>query len=391
MNKLKLFVPVLSLLAAACATDSNVPNTKVAPGERPKLATTEAGLWMTMDKLEKKLATSSRVNRDRELNAYLNAQVCKLVPEHCGDIRLFVLKHPYFNASMAPNGSMHVWTGLLLRAENENQLAAVLGHELAHYLHRHSLKRFNTVKATADFLAFFSIATGGLGVGFVGLVANIGAAGALQGYSRDLEREADFEGVQLMYAAGYDPNAAHKLWERVKAEKDAKKDKNTTSVFWSTHPPTEERIKSLKEQAAKLEYTSPAEGGEKSNEFDRIVKRYWHKWMRDMLSTRAYEQALVVLNRLQARGFDSHEVEFFKGEVYRRRSGDEDMEKAKEHYLKAAEQQPAPLTTYKQLGLVEKRQGNKDKAIEYFSLYLNQNLESTDRSLVESYIAQLRK
>ena len=65
---------------------------------------------------------------------------------------------------MAPNGMMVVWTGLLLRAQNEAQLAAVIGHEAGHYIKRHSLKTWLDAKARTDLMAFLSI---GLAVGGV--------------------------------------------------------------------------------------------------------------------------------------------------------------------------------------------------------------------------------
>ncbi len=119
-----------------CATDS--PEGPVEPGYRPALQSTEAGLWMTMDKFERRLANSELVERDPELNRYVRGVLCRVSPSHCEDVRVFIIKNPYFNATMAPNGSMHVWSGLLLRVQNEDQLAAVLAHEMAHYLHRHS-------------------------------------------------------------------------------------------------------------------------------------------------------------------------------------------------------------------------------------------------------------
>ena len=56
---------------------------------------------------------------------------------------------PQFNAMMAPNGMMLVWSGLLLRVENEAQLAAILGHELGHYLERHSVEQLRAAKDRA--------------------------------------------------------------------------------------------------------------------------------------------------------------------------------------------------------------------------------------------------
>ena len=78
---------------------------------------------------------------DLKLHAYVEDIACRLGASHCPDIRVHIVRTPWFNASMAPNGMMQVWSGLLLRADNEAQLAAVLGHEIGHYISRHSVER----------------------------------------------------------------------------------------------------------------------------------------------------------------------------------------------------------------------------------------------------------
>lgn len=378
------------LLTAACATDSHNLNSPLAPGQRPALRSTEAGFWYQMDKFEKRLGNSALVNRDPDLNAYLRSVICRLEADHCSAIKLFVLKHPYFNATMAPNGSMHVWTGLLLRVENEDQLATVLGHELAHYLHRHGIKKYNSVKATTDFLTFFAIATGGVGFGFVGLAASIGAAGSLTAYSRDLETEADREGLILMHRAGYNSAEAARLWRQIKAEKDASKEEKK-SVFWATHPPTEQRIAALEKQNKLFDQTASKQETAVPSEFKQIVDRYWHQWMEELISTQAFEEALVVVDQLENRGFNGYELAYFRGEILRRRSAEGDLKDAAIYYDKAAGQNPAPLKTHKQRGLVAKRLGQKEQAITYFETYLVQNPDAGDSALVRSYIEQLRK
>ena len=127
----------LALLLAGCAT---APLEDIEPGERPSIESEEASLWMMMDRVEGNLKTSGRVVDDPALNAYVSGLVCRLAGPYCGDVRVYVVRAAGFNASMAPNGSMRVWTGLLLRSRNEAQLAFVLGHELGHYLRRHSLQ-----------------------------------------------------------------------------------------------------------------------------------------------------------------------------------------------------------------------------------------------------------
>ena len=90
--------------------------------------------------------------------------LCNLTPNYCKDIRVYVQDMPYFNAFMAPNGMMVVWTGLLLRAQNEAQVAAVIGHEAGHYIKRHSLKAWLDAKSRTDLMAILGI---GLAVGGV--------------------------------------------------------------------------------------------------------------------------------------------------------------------------------------------------------------------------------
>ena len=149
------------------------------PGYTPDMSTDEAGMWMQVDKLEKDIQSSPARIRDEKLNAYVQGLVCKLAGEYCGSIRLYVMEVPAFNAETLPNGAMVVWSGLLLRSENEAQLAFVLGHEITHYLHRHSLERMRRIVSTSGFMAVFGIVTAGAGVGLIGLAANAAAVGAL--------------------------------------------------------------------------------------------------------------------------------------------------------------------------------------------------------------------
>jgi predicted Zn-dependent protease len=83
-----------------------------------------------MDREETRLRRSPFAIRDPALREYVQGIACKLAGEHCPDVRVHLLSTPLFNASMAPNGMMQVWTGLMLRMENEAQ-PAILGHGLA--------------------------------------------------------------------------------------------------------------------------------------------------------------------------------------------------------------------------------------------------------------------
>ena len=124
------------------------------PGYTPEMSSDEAGIWMQVDKQEAQIKTSPQLVRDEKLNAYVSGLVCKLAGEYCPSIRVYILDVPEFNAFAMPNGAVVVYTGLLLETENEAQLAFVLGHEITHYLHRHSLEHLRMAINTTGFWRF---------------------------------------------------------------------------------------------------------------------------------------------------------------------------------------------------------------------------------------------
>jgi len=199
----------MTAVLTACA---QVPTTDLRPGDTPDLDTTEAGLWMHMDRMEGELRSSRQVVDDRTLNDYLEQITCRLAPLYCAGIRIYVVDMPYFNATMAPNGMMEVWTGMLLRVENEAQLAFVLAYELEHYIKRHSLKRWVDLQNKANAASTFSILTSAAGVGYAGYMGDLAVLASTLSFSRDQEREADIAGAARLVKAGYEPRESARLW-----------------------------------------------------------------------------------------------------------------------------------------------------------------------------------
>ncbi len=380
------FMLVVALGLSACANNSDVK--PIEPGERPALDTDEAGLWMQVERAEEKLRTSGKVVIDPDLNTYVSGIVCKLEPQYCQDIRVYVVNAAGFNASMAPNGAMHVWTGLLLRVENEAQLANVLAHELAHYRLRHSVQRWRDLRAKTDGLVFFQLATAMVGAAPIGALAGLATVDSVLGFSRDQEREADKVGFDSMTAAGYDPREAPRIWEYLVEEKAASNGPKR-SFFNATHPLSEERKKTLAASVEKLgELSNELELGQ--DRYQEETERFRLEWLRQELKVADFGRSLVLIDRLLERHPSSGDLLFAKGEVLRRRNTDGDLDAALLAYLEAQQTKSYPPDLHRSVALVKWTQGNRSEAADAFEQYLLMSPDADDRLIIRDYISQLR-
>src|SRR5439155_11023561 len=137
-------IPALGILAAlllSCASTNLSPiHESSSSFSREE---DEKKLWGEAESLEKDLAKSGLLYNDPDLDVYLNSVLRKLLPVDLSPEllpRIKVIKTPLLNAFAMPNGSIYLHTGILARMETEDQLATVIGHELTHFTHRHSLK-----------------------------------------------------------------------------------------------------------------------------------------------------------------------------------------------------------------------------------------------------------
>ena len=375
-------VAVLLWTLAGCA---GAERPDLQPGERPAADSVEGGLWMVMEDVETRLKTSGRVIPDPELQAYVHDITCRLAGDHCTNLRTYVVRQPGFNASMAPNGFMIVWSGLILRCENESQLATVLGHEIAHYVRRHSVQRWETARNTLTGAMLFGVVTAGLGVPLGG-VAQLGAYGMVQSYSRDQEREADRLGFDLMAARGYDPTAAPDLWRNLVEEKEAA-ETDAPDPFFSSHPPSEERLDTLSALADAAEPPEATPDGR----FHKLIARHRADWLEDEVDLGHFAGMQVVLARLKENGHTSGVVWYYLGEVIRRQAGVEDKSEAIAAFKKALEFDDAPTVTYRSLGLVLARQGDAAGARSAYESYLEKAPDADDREMIRFYIKMLEE
>ena len=152
------------------------------------------------------------------------------------------------NAWCMPGGKIAVYTGILDITKNTNGLAAVMGHEIAHAVAKHSVERASRNVATNVVLQVTDILSGGklstvnrtTGMDTVGLLSQIGL---MNPFNRKQETEADYLGLIFSSLSGYDIRETTKIWERMKKARKGKE----PPEFMSTHPSSDDRIKKINE------------------------------------------------------------------------------------------------------------------------------------------------
>ena len=162
-----------------------------------------------------------------------------------------VLDSEEVNAFALPGGFFFVNSGLILKAESEAELAGVMSHEIAHVAARHGTRQATKGEIAQIGMIIASIA---IPYGWTGYAIQQGAGlaiplGFLQ-FSQAMEREADYLGLQYMYKAGYDPTAFVDFFEKI--QQLEKRKPGTLSKVFSTHPMTDNRIKSAQDEIQKI-------------------------------------------------------------------------------------------------------------------------------------------
>jgi len=223
--------------------------------------------------LAQEVERSSKMIDDPVVTEYVNRVGQNLVRNSDARVpfTIKVIDSDEVNAFALPGGFFYVNSGLILRAQEESELAGVMAHEISHVTARHGTK--NATKgelmqmATIPLMLLGPVGWAGYGL-YEGL--NIAIPLTYLKFSRDSEREADFLGLQYMYKAGYDPNSFVTFFERIQA--DEKRRPGTIPKVFSTHPPTPDRIESAQKEIARILPNKP-EYIVTTSEFDSVKGR----------------------------------------------------------------------------------------------------------------------
>ncbi|MDC7683880.1 M48 family metallopeptidase [Asticcacaulis sp. BYS171W] len=221
----------------ACETNETLGRSQFLLVDNKDLEPTALQGWAEMMKTAKLSNDATLIRRVRTVGA----KIVTAAGYNAAEWEYVVFQNDQPNAFVIPGNKVGVNSGLFKVVKNDDQLAAVLGHETAHVIGKHAAERASQQQAAAIGLSVAQGATSGRAQQ---IIANYGGMGAQLGlllpYSRKHELEADRIGVDIMAKAGYKPSEAVALWRNMQAQGGA-----GTPEFVSTHPSDTTRINQL--------------------------------------------------------------------------------------------------------------------------------------------------
>jgi len=186
--------------------------------------------------------------QDQALNQYLNdtgRRIAAFTHRPQMPFSFRAVNAVYINAYAFPGGSIAVTRGILLKLENEAELAALFGHELGHVNARHTAQQMSKGTVIQALSGVATVAGSYAGYGQVASqLGSLGAGALLASYSRDNERQADALALEYIVPAGYTPDGIIGLMEML--NKESKRQPSSLELMFSTHPMSQERLQDAK-------------------------------------------------------------------------------------------------------------------------------------------------
>lgn len=241
-----------ALLLNACATSPT--------GRSQMILVSDAQMSEMGTQAFDQMKQETPLTRNASVSNYVNCVAKAITPQMQGSYNwdVGVFEDDAVNAFALPGGKIGVNTGLLRAAQNQHQLAAVIGHEIAHVTARHSAARVSNQLATQVGVSAVAAGTG-MDPKLIGMGADLLLT---LPYSRGDESEADIVGLDYMARAGFDPRQSIALWNNMAKEGGAR-----SAEFLSTHPAPQTRIRDLEQRmpAAVALYEEARAAGRKPN------------------------------------------------------------------------------------------------------------------------------
>jgi predicted Zn-dependent protease len=411
--------------------------------EEFKFGDVDMELLEQSDLLDHKLERDGLVLGDEAANAYLRRVGQALIPKDLVlekvSWKFRALRDPQPNAFALPNGSIYVTTGLMTLIDNESQLAAIIAHELTHVMRRHSYvqnrsnrKKFLTMNIMSAIGAYAPMTVVGAVIMVVTTVAPFIMMATMYGYSRDLEREADLKGIDMMISAEYAPE------EMIGVMKLLDKDIEGENIrlFYNDHPALDERIKYLTTYlgARAGRVTAQMELNRERAAYFRNTESLMRRDLQLSISAGRYRSSVYLAQRLVDIHADSENL-FWLAEAYRtlgprapqltsgeltnnakksaakqreKRTVEEEerellvtpdgkdnwqrhQQKAEELYLRALNaEKPVPVA-HRGLGMLYEKLGRANDAATQYEKYIELSPSATDRERIQRRIDSIRR
>lgn len=423
------------LLASLPVTGTTAPPAPPAPvpvqtpeqapaqtNEPFKFGKVDLDLLAQINLLDQRFEKEGLVYHEATLDAYLD-RVGKAVvsDEEIENVnwKFRALRDPVPNALALPNGSIYINTGLLALLETEGQLASILAHEVIHVSKRHTYQQNRSVRKKIlainimGTIAAWNPVGGAAGIA-IDLIANISPfmlALSIFGYSRELEKEADLEGLKNVSAAGYAPDQMVNVFKLLQKDIEGEQ----LNSFYSDHPKLKDRVtyvgNSIKSSANKL---SDEQLRDAQNEYLTQMEKVDRHDVELAINNERFRTALYVSQKLVEFHPNSSENVFYLAESYRalgprapeltaaeltggakkkaarnrnkrtlveqeaelmktpagQQAWKRNQVKAEEFYLRALELNRFNSVAHRGLGMLYEKVGRKDEAISEYRKYL---------------------
>jgi predicted Zn-dependent protease len=400
----RAWIAIATLLVAAAPVGAAVKpkaETRPAPPPAPYAGiyqpqgVDEVGLWREDDERERKLANSPLLIRDEALNAYVRGVFCSAVgADRCAAVRTYVLRVPVFNANMSPNGTMQIYSGLLLRARSEAELASVLGHEFAHFEKRHTLNKFKAHRSGTDLLSWSGLIASMAGTRAAAQNFNdlqLSVLGGLARYGRDQEREADLIGLGYLNQGTLRPGAASRVWRSMILEQEAsaaarglRKPDFDRVAFFASHPASGERADYL--------YSLAIPSGETREEgegrYAAAMARWLPTFLDDQIKLNDFGGTDYIIGRLAESGWTAT-LWRARGDLFRGRGEQRDLMNATDFYTKAVALDPQMAEAQRGLGLALVKTGRVADGAAALRRYLDLRPDATDAAMIGMVLSSL--
>ena len=413
---------LVGLIAVSCT--ARVP--PIDAGRTPFTPSPEERrLWSEAEREEESLLTRVTIYEDPRLDEYLGRVAAKLTPGDVGPdgpvIKLVVLRDPTLAAFAMPEGRVFLHTGLLSRLENEAQLATILGHEVTHVYERHylvfsgggdSAKILNKLRDTVTSLGtppsaivdrrdqFVGAAVlSRTANAILGLGLKIAAVTAINGYGRDLERQADVGGMAALVRAGYDPKESLKLFKLLRDEGAGR---GPLEAFFYGNPARLQGSFDVALHQLRKVYGEDAKRTDlvkSTDDFEERMRAVVRENAALDIQAGRFPLAKKQLERVLKASPKDAIAHLYDGELHRLQSQraksiaerDTESRMARESYEQSAALDPAYPDPFRQLGLLYYQQKEPAQARAAFERYLALKPDAADAKRVREYLGELER